>query len=75
MMHVWKKYEDEVVCAFVLAHKTDDSTIKAISTLLGLSESQVSFRMSNYIHQRQNPKTDWHVCNQERRVFSAMSLI
>lgn len=74
-LHVWRRYEDEVVCAFALAHKTDDSTIKAIAQLLGLTESQVSFRMRNYIAQRQNPKTDWHVSAQERRVFNALSLI
>lgn len=75
MLHVWKKYEDEVVCACALAHKTDDITIKAIATLLDLTEPQVAFRMANYIAQRKNPKTDWHCSAQERRVFSAMSLI
>lgn len=74
-LHIWKKYEDEVVCAFVLAHRTDDADIKAIATLLKLTESQVAFRMTNYIKQRQNPKTDWHCSAQERRVHSAMSLI
>jgi len=73
--HVWRKHEDEVVCAFALARKTDDATIKAITTLLGLTESQVAFRMTNYIKQRKNAITDWHCSAQERRVFAAMNLI
>ena len=74
-LHIWRRYEDEMVCACVLAHKTDDTTIKSLANLFGLTESQVSFRMRNYIAQRQNLKSDWHVSAQERRVFNALSLI
>ena len=74
-MHIWKKHEDEIVCACALAHKTDDATINALSALLGLSPSQVAFRMTNYIKQRDGTDANWNCSKQERRVFSALRLV
>lgn len=75
MFHKWKKVEDEVVAAYALAGRTKAKDIKALATLLGLSEAQVSFRMTNYIKQKKNPVTNWHCSSQERRVFWGLSLI
>ena len=75
MFHKWKKYEDEIVCVYAKAGKTKAKDIAALASFLGLTESQVSFRMTNYIKQMKNPVTDWHCSSQERRVFWGISLI
>lgn len=73
--HHWKKYEDEIVCACVLANRTDDKTIKKLSVMLGIDESKVAFRMTNFCKLRNNHKTDWHCSKQELRVFWGLKLI
>lgn len=73
--HIWRKREDEIICAYVLSNKTDKTTIRAIASLLNLTESQVTFRMSNFIKLYKNNANNWHCSAQERRVFKAMSLI
>ena len=73
--HHWKKYEDEILCACALAGRTDPKTIQILADMFGVSTSQLSFRLGNFLKLKKDPKTAWHCSKQERRVFWGLSLV
>lgn len=73
--HHWRKFEDEILCACVLAGKTDERTIKGLALFLNIDPSKVAFRMTNFSKLKNDHKTDWHCSKQEIRVFWGLKLI
>lgn len=68
-IHRWTVYEDIVVASHAINRKTDPKTIKKLSSLLGLRESQIAARMANYEKLSKGCYPDWHYSKQEKKVF------
>ena len=66
--HKWTTFEDIAVATYAMARKTDKKSVAKLAYILGLSEGQVAFRMTDYTKLLQG-KTDWHVGSKEKKVF------
>ena len=67
--HKWTIIEDITVATYAINRKTDKKSIGKLSALLGLSDEQIAFRMTDFIKLLQNRATDWHCSKQEKKVF------
>lgn len=72
MFHRWTVFEDIVVCAYAMERKTDPKSIKRLSRALGIKESKVAYRMSNFSKLVMGNSVDWHFSRQERKVCDWM---
>lgn len=75
LFHRWTVFEDIVVAQYAIDRKTDPKSIGKVAMLLGLSDNQVAFRMSNYTKLIQNRMTGWHCSKQEKAVFDWLMFI
>lgn len=74
MFHRWTVFEDIVVCSYAMARKTDPKSIKKLSIYLGIGESKIAYRMSNFSKLVMGNSVDWHFSRQERKVFDWLML-
>lgn len=67
--HKWTILEDIMVCTFAKERETDPKSISKLAKRLGIEESKVAYRLSNYSKLFTGSQPDWHYSAQEKKVF------